>query len=320
MSESSTPPPPTTPPARRWGLRLLGGFLAIVACFGGGGYLAYQQPFLRPYLQPHWHQFLAQIPFVSPPPPNTTPKTTRQSPPIAETTPAVSDDNPPPKTAAPTTTIAPATTARNTETPPTNRNLVNVREQIADLRDTIARLQLQQNTQNRRITELAQSPDAAIQLELIDLRLRQSGDTQTAANSLLTLQNNPAASPLWLADEIARLQNAPSRTQIVLILQKLLPGVPNASSSAAPDNSPADFMIKLFNIRHTAAPDAARYQQHLQRMELLFLTGQRTAYLSALDTFANRFAHIAEPNIALNIKLLQKFGAPLYALNYGNTP
>lgn len=318
--------------------------LLLVAVAGGIVYAAYQQPQLRPYLQPHLQTLTARVPLLQRLIP-ATPETTE----LAATKTAAPKDEEPAieiemdSVAASETLVAiNAPVITPIETPAEDSSIADnagniaaalaaQTAQIAALQKDILRLQSERNKTN--------APDTAAHLDLIDLRLQIGGDTVAAADALLALPDNADVNAQWLTGEVARLQNTPARTQIVLTLQKLMqiiardstaveipPAAINSEEqSAEEENSSAansfsattaQTLKQIFNVRRAGeSKSAADNGQRLRRLELLLLTGQHSAYLSALHKFAARPLYAKDANVPLLIDTLQKFGAPIYALN-----
>lgn len=244
----------------------------------------------------------------------------------------LSDKKPTAKTkVSPAPTSAPAVTADKTAKPlpvlipkPLPKNLSAatdnaVQEALAQLRETVARLQLSQHAADAQLQKLgatAAAPDHNIRLSLIDLRLQLSGDTAAASSSLAALGDTGAIDRQWLATEVIRLQHMPNRNKIARIIQKLLAAANNRPPAATTTGTAAGIFTSLFNVRKVSADTAADNRPLLRRLEVLLLTGQRQAYLLVLNDFAAR-NQSADSNIELQISLLQKFGAPVYAINYG---
>ena len=207
---------------------------------------------------------------------------------------------------------------------------------IATLQEAVARLQLDGAAFNESVRRLdgarAESLDSAdLQLQLIDLRLRQSGDTAAAVRDLLPLRNAAGIDQQWLAAEIARLQNAPSKNTVAEALHSLV--VAADSSFSGPDFQ-SDFaaadsefqtaadssalsrlqssLFSLLKIRrvHSAAAAPA---QAMRRLEVLFLSGRRLAYLRELESLESLSSGSA--GVAREIGALRQYGAPEYFLN-----
>ena len=162
---------------------------------------------------------------------------------------------------------------------------------------------------------------------MIDLRLRYDGDTTAAAAALLSIKNNPdITAAAWVDEEISRLQNTTAKVVILGIINKLRR---DAATTRAQKTAPikaqlgdgviadlGDSIISAFNIRKASDAIATDGDiESIARLELLFLNNQRQSYLDSLSALSQ--SHLANnPNIAAHIKLLKKFGAPVYALNY----
>lgn len=302
--------------------------LLFAAAAGGVLYAAYQQPQLRPYLQPHWQNFVEHLRGYLPPPAeisaNKTARTdsAKDSPPVSlsseSTERAAAADSEAADNAAPFDDSSAAENVARDSADFVARDEFFA-AQIARLQDEIARLR---ERENRRID----APDADVRLDLIDLRLRIDGDPAAAADALSALPNVRGVDPRWRADEIARLQTIASRGQIAETLRKLsrifarAASAPSAFADAAAEDSwsgrAAAALKRIFNVRRIPAggENGESAGAQLRRMEMLLLTGQRTAYLAALHEFAARPPSAADANLPLLIQTLQKFGAPKYAL------
>ena len=191
------------------------------------------------------------------------------------------------------------------------------KQQLVRLRDSVARLEFLQQETDERIARIAGARDSDLQLNLIDLRLRFSGDPAAAARSLSVLRKAPGVNAVWLNAEIERLQNTPSRAQVVRALQQLL-RLADVAAAEPPSGPGAGGIVgslqKIFRVRRTVH-SGTEVREQLRRLELLFLTGQRETYLTVLGEFAARPAFSSDPNVPLHLESLQKFGAPEYALN-----
>ena len=317
------PVPPKSKPAKKGGIGCFSYLLIVSILLSGSVYFAYQQPLLRPYLEKYWDQLRTNI-------------TSRI--PYGSDTPAVESRKPV------TVTIAKKTPAEKkpvekkpAEKPkpkpkpePTVRPADNVQSsaQFKELKDDIARLQIAQSETSRRVGLLSSDNDDArdftgLEVSLIDLRLRHSGDTAAAAADLAKLSSVPGISPQWLAREIARLQNAASRGQIASVLEKLLRLYPS-HESPPPESVKLDgvagTLAGWFNVRRVdEVGGGENIREILLRMELLFLTGQRETYLHELESLAAR-PPVSDPNVALHLQTLQKFGAPEYFLTVEDKP
>lgn len=157
---------------------------------------------------------------------------------------------------------------------------------------------------------------AAMRLRIVDLQLRQSGDTAAAAAALSALKDSAGIDNIWLGGEIARIESVPPKNQITETLRELAEAAENA---ARPQNNAPEILGGLVNAlrsRRTDSPPDLR----LQKMELLWLTGQREAYAAALDDIVRRPPDGADPNILVLVKRLRELGAPRYAVNFGASP
>ena len=290
--------------------------LIVSVLLSGGVYFAYQQPSLRPHLEKYWDQLRANITARIP----------------------YGGDTPGAETKEPVTvTIAKKTPAEKTpaEKPkpppgPIVRPADNVQSsrQFNELKDDIVRLQIAQSETSRRVGLLSSDNNdardfTALDVSLIDLRLRHSGDTAAAADGLAKLSGAPGINPQWLAREIARLRNAASRGQIASVLEKLLRLYPSHESpppASAELDGVAGTLAGWFNVRRVdEVGGGENIREILLRMELLFLTGQRGTYLHELESLAAR-PPVADPNVALHLQTLQKFGAPEYFLTVEDKP
>ncbi len=187
---------------------------------------------------------------------------------------------------------------------------------IIDLQNAVARLQIATSDINNRFSQLSseQTVQINLQLQIIDLKLRQTGDTNAAVEELLSLQNQPQINPHWLASEIIRLQNTVTKNKIVAVLQMLLRDSSAANTTdPVTSNSVGEAFVSIFNVRRAADSNNTDDADIIQRMQLLFLGGQRASYLHALETLASQPP--ATRNRALQIEILQKYGAPDYSLN-----
>ena len=202
--------------------------------------------------------------------------------------------------------------------------LVLLKQNETRLQSRLAHIETEQNS----------NLPADAQLLLIDIKLRQSGDTEAAAQALLPLQNADGIDTYWLTGEIARLQNIPAKSKIIAVINTLrqITGKQPVTLAAAPEiKNRSDsvwgqfqsLLISLFNIER-GADEATRSlaaatatQEILTRMEVLFTTNQSAAYLAALaDLAAVQTDAFGAPvrNVAVHIQALQKFGAPQYYL------
>ena len=348
MRDMNLPPaPPPPPPAskaasapakpaakggfgrflRRWIFRLL----MLGALLGGGFYYADQQPALQPYTQKIAAAIL---------PPQFAPMTEESSPPPREDfadskndfAAADSDfESPPPDDIA-----VDSKTESNSETMFLESPDSETERKIATLQEAVARLQLDGAAVNESVRRLdgarAESLDSAdLQLQLIDLRLRQSGDTAAAVRDLLPLRNAAGIDQQWLAAEIARLQNAPSKNTVAEALHSLVVAADSSFSgpdfqsdfAAADSEFQADAdssalsrlqssLFSLLKIRrvHSAAAAPA---QAMRRLEVLFLSGRRLAYLRELESLESLSSGSA--GVAREIGTLRQYGAPEYFLN-----
>ena len=351
MRDMNLPPaPPPPPPAskaasapakpaakggfgrflRRWIFRLL----MLGALLGGGFYYANQQPALQPYTQKIAAAIL---------PPQFAPTMEESSPPPREDSAdskndfvaADSDsDSADFESSPPVDSIADSES--NSETMFLESPDSETERKIATLQEAVARLQLDGAAVNESVRRLdgarAESLDSAdLQLQLIDLRLRQSGDTAAAVRDLLPLRNAAGIDQQWLAAEIARLQNAPSKNTVAEALHSLV--VAADSSFSGPDFQ-SDFaaadsefqtdadssalsrlqgsLFSLLKIRrvHSAAAAPA---QAMRRLEVLFLSGRRLAYLRELESLESLSSGSA--GVAREIGALRQYGAPEYFLN-----
>ena len=252
----------------RWAFKWLAIYpLLLVAATGGVLYAAYQQPQLRPYLQPHWDKFAARLPW------RTTPAAqiaqTADDSESAAKIDAKESDAEEPEEAEETQTdfaseIKSDAATRAPLSPPaassddfaaaledffgdadsseqSEQSEQNGRDerggrfaaQIARMQSDIARLQNALDKQNR----AADVADLEMRLNLIDLRLRLDGDSAVAADALSSLRGAVGVDSRWLGDEIARLQNAAARGRILRTLQKLSRLVARAPAAARPANA-----------------------------------------------------------------------------------
>ena len=350
MRDMNLPPaPPPPPPAskaasapakpaakggfgrflRRWIFRLL----MLGALLGGGFYYANQQPALQPYTQKIAAAIL---------PPQFAPTMEESSPPPREDSAdskndfvaADSDSDSADFESPPVDSIADSES--NSETMFLESPDSETERKIATLQEAVARLQLDGAAFNESVRRLdgarAESLDSAdLQLQLIDLRLRQSGDTAAAVRDLLPLRNAAGIDQQWLAAEIARLQNAPSKNTVAEALHSLVvaadasfSGPDFQSDFAAADSefqADADSsalsrlqssLFSLLKIRrvHSAAAAPA---QAMRRLEVLFLSGRRLAYLRELESLESLSSGSA--GVAREIGALRQYGAPEYFLN-----
>ena len=350
MRDMNLPPaPPPPPPAskaasapakpaakggfgrflRRWIFRLL----MLGALLGGGFYYANQQPALQPYTQKIAAAIL---------PPQFAPTMEESSPPPREDSAdskndfvaADSDSDSADFESPPVDSIADSES--NSETMFLESPDSETERKIATLQEAVARMQLDGAAFNESVRRLdgarAESLDSAdLQLQLIDLRLRQSGDTAAAVRDLLPLRNAAGIDQQWLAAEIARLQNAPSKNTVAEALHSLVvaadasfSGPDFQSDFAAADSefqADADSsalsrlqssLFSLLKIRrvHSAAAAPA---QAMRRLEVLFLSGRRLAYLRELESLESLSSGSA--GVAREIDTLRQYGAPEYFLN-----
>ena len=312
---------------RRWIFRLL----MLGALLGGGFYYANQQPALQPYTQKIAATIL---------PPQFAPSMEESSPPPREDSADSKNDfaaadsdfeSPPPDDIA-----ADSKTESNSETMFLESPDSETERKIATLQEAVARLQLDGAAFNESVRRLdgarAESLDSAdLQLQLIDLRLRQSGDTAAAVRDLLPLRNAAGIDQQWLAAEIARLQNAPSKNTVAEALHSLVVAADSSFSgpdfqsdfAAADSEFQADAdssalsrlqssLFSLLKIRrvHSAAAAPA---QAMRRLEVLFLSGRRLAYLRELESLESLSSGSA--GVAREIGTLRQYGAPEYFLN-----
>ena len=314
---------------RRWIFRLL----MLGALLGGGFYYANQQPALQPYTQKIAAAIL---------PPQFAPTMEESSPPPREDSAdskndfaaADSDSDSADFESPPVDSIADSES--NSETMFLESPDSETERKITTLQEAVARLQLDGAAFNESVRRLdgarADAFDSAdLQLQLIDLRLRQSGDTAAAVRDLLPLRNAAGIDQQWLAAEIARLQNAPSKNTVAEALHSLV--VAADSSFSGPDFQ-SDFaaadsefqtdadssalsrlqgsLFSLLKIRrvHSAAAAPA---QAMRRLEVLFLSGRRLAYLRELESLESLSSGSA--GVAREIGALRQYGAPEYFLN-----
>ena len=337
-SSAKTPaaaPPPKKSGAKRWAIKWLVIYpLLLAAAAGGAFYAAYQQPKLRPYLQPHLQNIIERAPFLrrfvdSPSADKTTdsaqfsqssqfPQSSQSS--QSSTAPAFSDSAP---------EVAESQTESQTESqinaPPESPEIApadSVRAEYVDAE--LARLKNQ--IAAMRDARRADSQNTEIRLGLIDLRLRTDGDTAAAARALSAVSPVRDSDGAWLAAEVSRLQNAPARDRIADVLRRLLHfverdgGAVSENESAAAeawDSRAAAELKKIFNVRRVSG-DNEKGESHLmllRRMETLLLTGQREAYLAALDALAVNPPQSDDANVRVLIDTLREFGMPVYALS-----
>ena len=353
MRDMNLPPAPPPPPSaskaasapakpaakggfgrflRRWIFRLL----MLGALLGGGFYYANQQPALQPYTQKIAAAIL---------PPQFAPSMEESSPPPREDSAdskndfaaADSDfDRADFESPLPDNIAADSKTESNSETMFLESPDSETERKIATLQEAVARLQLDGAAFNESVRRLdgarAESLDSAdLQLQLIDLRLRQSGDTAAAVRDLLPLRNAAGIDQQWLAAEIARLQNAPSKNTVAEALHSLVVAADSSFSgpdfqsdyAAADSEFQADAdssalsrlqssLFSLLKIRrvHSAAAAPA---QAMRRLEVLFLSGRRLAYLRELESLESLSSGSA--GVAREIGALRQYGAPEYFLN-----
>ena len=303
------------------------------ALLGGGFYYANQQPALQPYTQKIAAAIL---------PPQFTPPMEESSPPPREDSAdskndfaaADSDSDSADFESPPVDSIADSES--NSETMFLESPDSETERKIATLQEAVARLQLDGAAFNESVRRLdgarAESLDSAdLQLQLIDLRLRQSGDTAAAVSDLLPLRNAAGIDQQWLAAEIARLQNAPSKNTVAEALHSLVVAADSSFSgpdfqsdfAAADSEFQADAdssalsrlqssLFSLLKIRrvHSAAAAPA---QAMRRLEVLFLSGRRLAYLRELESLESLSSGSA--GVAREIGALRQYGAPEYFLN-----
>ena len=310
--KTSSPPRPVPPkpkPKSKGGMGFFSYLLIVIILLSGGVYFAYQQPSLRPHIEAHvktyWEKLRANIASRMSSSKEDTSTTAKK--PVTVT---IAKRTPEPKP-APTPSPAPVVSSSNAP---------GFASEIKEIKDAVARLQIGQGETSRRLDSLDRHEEqdlTGLHISMIDLRLRHSGDTSSAAAELSKLSNAPNINPQWLAKEITRLQNSASRERIASILQKLLRLHPphEAPPAAATElEGVSASLAKLFNVRRvdeSVVDDTIR--ETLLRMELLFLTGQRAAYLHELEGVAVRSQH-SDPNVALHFQTLQNFGAPEYFL------
>ena len=303
------------------------------ALLGGGFYYANQQPALQPYTQKIAAAIL---------PPQFAPPMEESSPPPREDSAdskndfaaADSDSDSADFESPPVDSIADSES--NSETMFLESPDSETERKIATLQEAVARLQLDGAAVNESVRRLdgarAESLDSAdLQLQLIDLRLRQSGDTAAAVRDLLPLRNAAGIDQQWLAAEIARLQNAPSKNTVAEALHSLVAAADSSFSgpdfqsdfAAADSEFQADAdssalsrlqssLFSLLKIRrvHSAAAAPA---QAMRRLEVLFLSGRRLAYLRELESLESLSSGSA--GVAREIGALRQYGAPEYFLN-----
>lgn len=198
-----------------------------------------------------------------------------------------------------------------------------LQQSVADMQEEMDDLRERQADEAARLARvesgaLASPSSSGWRLQLIDLRLRQSGDAAAAARDLSMLRSRHGVSSPWLDAEADRLRNAESRARIAGVLQGLLRDARRAAENPPQifaGSAPAAFLVSLFNIRRADEGGTPGVLEDLRRLELLFLSGQREAYLEALDDFAARGVFAGE-NAQLQIDVLKKFGAPRYALDF----
>ena len=304
------------------------------ALLGGGFYYANQQPALQPYTQKIAAAIL---------PPQFAPSMEESSPPPREDSAdskndfaAADSDSDSADFESPPPVDSIADSEPNSETMFLESPDSETERKIATLQEAVARLQLDGAAVNESVRRLdgarAESLDSAdLQLQLIDLRLRQSGDTAAAVRDLLPLRNAAGIDQQWLAAEIARLQNAPPKNTVAEALHSLV--VAADSSFSGPDLQ-SDFaaadsefqatadssalsrlqssLFSLLKIRrvHSAAAAPA---QAMRRLEVLFLSGRRLAYLRELESLESLSSGSA--GVAREIGALRQYGAPEYFLN-----
>jgi hypothetical protein len=209
---------------------------------------------------------------------------------------------------------------------------------LTELRNEIVLLKQQQVVLQSRLAELSSAQASAfpidIRLQLIDIQLRQSGDTAAAAAALLQLQDDEGIDVHWLSGEVRRLQETPNRKKIITIINDL--AEKNATHYRQTDLDPevtesgflADVQAMFkntFNLRRVenngnlTAPhiDEFAVRQQLARLEILLIGSQRAPYQQALNSLVAEWnlPVDADRNIAVQLQLLQKFGAPMYYLN-----
>ena len=315
---------------RRWIFRLL----MLGALLGGGFYYANQQPALQPYTQKIAAAIL---------PPQFAPSMEESSPPPREDSAdskndfaAADSDSDSADFESPPPVDSIADSESNSETMFLESPDSETERKIATLQEAVARLQLDGAAVNESVRRLdgarAESLDSAdLQLQLIDLRLRQSGDTAAAVRDLLPLRNAAGIDQQWLAAEIARLQNAPSKNTVAEALHSLVVAADSSFSgpdfqsdfAAADSEFQADAdssalsrlqssLFSLLKIRrvHSAAAAPA---QAMRRLEVLFLSGRRLAYLRELESLESLSSGSA--GVAREIGALRQYGAPEYFLN-----
>ncbi|MGI9306741.1 MAG: hypothetical protein ACR2P5_05490 [Gammaproteobacteria bacterium] len=321
-SQTAPPPKPAPPPmpAKRGGFRaflrrLALRFAVLAAVLGGGGYYAYQQPAVQPYMD-------KIIAFAAPavrrmfgmqaPPQNTGAAdaventAANAAPDAADSLAGAADDG---------SFSGGVSSNGNSSNAAGGADLRDIMRRLAAAEDEVARLRRAQDAAARRsaLSPAGESgaAETELRLQIIDLRLRQSGDTAAAAAALSLLREAEGIDRVLLDREIARLQNAASKSQIAAAIAKLS----RLSAAAPPDTESAvSGLLGVLRARRSGENGGAA---RLQRMELLWLTGRREAYLDALDDIAANPLSGADPNIPLLVENLQKYGAPKYALNYG---
>ena len=318
---------------RRWIFRLL----MLGALLGGGFYYANQQPALQPYTQKIADAILP--PQFAPPTEESSPTPQEDSADSKNDFAAADSDS----DSADFESPLPDNIAADSKTESKSEEMFlespdsETERKIATLQEAVARLQLDGAAFNESVRRLdgarAESLDSAdLQLQLIDLRLRQSGDTAAAVRDLLPLRNAAGIDQQWLAAEIARLQNAPSKNTVAEALHSLVVAADSSFSgpdfqsdfAAADSEFQADAadssalsrlqssLFSLLKIRrvHSAAAAPA---QAMRRLEVLFLSGRRLAYLRELESLESLSSGSA--GVAREIGALRQYGAPEYFLN-----
>lgn len=159
----------------------------------------------------------------------------------------------------------------------------------------------------------------ALQLELIQLALRYSGDTRaaaaalrrTAAAAIATGSLPPTTTAEALESEASRIEQITPRRELLLLLHAIRESATNPSTPAAEQpTGMTDRLLSLVNFETASEHARETLPQLISRLEIYLLAGQEDAYWTLLSTSVR-----ANPPLEDAFKQIFAYGKPDYQLH-----
>lgn len=197
--------------------------------------------------------------------------------------------------------------------------VVNAQQDISDLQQRLRASELQSSDLAVRLAAVRQHEGAelGLQVQVIALQLRLSGETAAAAAALNALAAGleDTVAARTLLDEAVRLEGVPARATLLRVLEEVLSPAVETAGPAAGEGGVGEVVKALFKVQHTPAGGLGhRARAQLAQLHLHLLTQREEAYWQLLHTMRAAGQHNAV--VAEVLERLLAHGKPDYQLRW----